>query len=243
MNIGKINEVLEALRSHSIPAERGFPGHWKPQVTVPAAAVSLQSLTQETLTLSVQIYCPPHMGGSMCEDTAADAAFALLPLEGQFKIGPCRYDRTAGLFCVDISLSWSLLPPEAPEEAPEDPPEDVPAVLDCSVSINGSPLPYLKGFSCKESADLQQIHAIGEGTVEARRENIHWILTVEELLPSDLPPVAPESFDFNLVLTRSGGRETYTFCNWESILRQETLQGIRQVRVARSWGERRLSDG
>ncbi len=226
----KIQAVLQALQDGGIPAQRSFPGRRQPQVDGPVAAVYLQAMDPDTVSLGVQVFCPPESGGSLCEDTAVQAMETLNTLGARCKLGACRYDRTAGLFSLEICAEWPLTAGES-------------GGSDCSVSINGSPLPYVTGFSCKESADLQQIQAIGEGTVEVRRENVHRILTVEELLPGDLAPAEPESFNFTLTVTRSGGTETYTLCYWESILRQETPQGIRQLRVARSWGERRFGNG
>ncbi len=231
MSVKKIQDVLDAFAAAGISACRCYPGQLQPEIDSPMAVVGVHKLTAKETVLSVQLFSSTEQGGGACEDAAVAAVQVLLELGAECTQEGCKYDRTADRFYVQLLALWKTVQPAGPE---------TPNAVGCRVSIDGVELPYLTGFSAEQTAKMQQVKALSVGTVELRCEDPYWTLTVEELLPLELAPQAPEPFHFSLTVSRSGYTESYTQCCWKTVLREDTPQGVRQVRIGCTWAERSL---
>ncbi len=243
MSLEKIGAALSALRGAGISAQRRFSGELQPEIREPLAAVGLHKQTAVETVLTVEVFGPLALGGAACEDTAMRAAQVLTDLGAECTQEGCRFERSAGLFAVQVLANWKKeeAVPELPEE-PEVTPEPEPEIeaLGCSITIDGVAQPYITGFAAVQNARMQPVKAIEAGIVELRREDVCWVLTLEELLPLEVMPEEPKTFDFILRVRRSSGTEVYRYCYWEKVSRKDTPQGLRQVRIARSYAERQV---
>ncbi len=224
----RIEQCISALAQAGIPTRRGYPGDPVPPVTEPTAAVCVQQQRRGSLTLALNLYCPPALGGSAWEAAAAQAAAALEALGAACTINGCGFHRESGLLSGLLLVSWG----EAAAET---------GTIDCQIFVDGTILPHLTAFSAKQAVDLQPVQAMGEGIVGYRQEQRVWTLTVEELLPGSSLPVENGIGGFTLAVQRSGGRETFPDCRWVSTQRQEVGGGVRQVRIAKTWAERSIT--
>ncbi len=222
-----IQSAMEALEAMGLPAVRGYPGTWQPELTAPAAAVCLHEQDAKHLTLEVTVFAPPDLGGGFCEDQAMAAVTALEELGAQCLQKQCRFEKSFGLLQVPILATW--------EETASVPRKQV------RVVVNGRILPYLTEVSSRYAANLASMQSVGEGTQGVRWEESAWEITVEQLIPASQVPEVLDYGVFTLILSRPGGTETYTQCRWVHVSRTDESQGIRQVRVARSMDERQVS--
>lgn len=223
-----IQKVVDTLTAGGIRARRGYPPDTFIRPEEPVAAVTLHAAAGGEITLAVELYA---QNATQCENKAWAAMELLVPLGAVCTAGRCRFQRTMGLFSLEVLVSWEEETVEMPEELPQ-----APAY---SVSLDESALPYLTGFTATYETELLPFE--GENGQEILCEDEVWILTVEELLPSAHPPVADSELPFSLVVTREGGTERFTGCRWESVKCTLTPQGIHQVRVAKTWEKRTLS--
>ncbi len=242
MGLTRITQAIEALEQAGLRAGRGFPGGGKPALTAPAVAVGIHRCEGESVTLAVMVFVTPEMGGSLCEDTALEAAAVLEGLGAACIQEACSYDRTTGLLSVRVLAAWG---PEAvageaggtegSDQAAESGTE---AALACMVTVGGTALSYLTAAKAEFTVKLYPVGAAGAGVGAVCRYTEYWDITVEELLPLSSVPAQLSTGTFTVQLTRSGGTECYVNCQWIRVLRQDTPQGIRQLRVARSYEER-----
>ncbi len=227
----RLEAVLQALNDVGLRAQRSYAPGIVPEVTAPLAVVALHSMEADALTLAVTLYCSPSLGGSLWEASALEALEALEALGASCRLEACGFDKELGLLSGRLLAAWS----EAPMvESPE--------AISTEVSVDGAALPCLTGFSAEQTLELAPVGQVGAGTVFRRVEEALWTLTVEELLPVEAVPVENGSGSFTLTVTRPGGVEVFADCRWISTTRRETPQGVKQVRMARSWAERSIQN-
>ncbi len=220
--MGCIESAVTALREAGIRVERGFLKGLQPTLTGPACVLRVHKCSREQTVLALDMYCPASMGAMACENAAAGAAEILRQQGGDCTLGECSYDSAVRLLTLRVLAAWNT-----------------PAGgITCRVSVDGTVLSGLTGFSARKTAQNVQISSIGARGITVRQESSCWDLTVEELLPAGQEDSALDQMGFVLRVIRDGCTEVYTHCWWQSIRRQETPQGVKQIRVARSWGER-----
>ncbi len=221
----RIQQVIDSLQAISIPAVRGFAASLQPELARPAAAVSVHRATETESVLAVTVYCPPQLGGSVCENTALSAAQALRTLGAQCTQEACGYDSSSGFFSIRLLASWEQ------------------TALPYQVSVGGSVLSHLTGLHTEKKATLHPVGEVGAGMIGMRWEEKCWDITVEELLPGAESIVDVGIETFQLEIIRAGGKEQFPTCRWVSVRREDTPQGIKQVRIARTWEDRRIVNG
>ncbi len=223
----KIDQVIEALQSVSIPAIRSFGPRLQPELQAPAAAVSLQRSTDSETEISVWVCCPASLGGIVCENAAITAAQALRQLGASCTQELCSFDRSTGLFSCRLLLSWVQTAQALPYQ----------------VQIGGTALNSLTGVSVQRKVAPNPIRELGEGITSMRWEDEHWDITIEELLPPGSAIEAVSYGTFQLDILREGSKESYPGCRWISLTRRDTARGIQQTRIARSWQARGIVNG
>ncbi len=223
MILGKISRAVEALQQAGIPAGRSYPPQIQPALTRPVATVGLHRATDTQTVLQITVFSSPEQGGQLCESAAVQASAALQALGAQCTVDACNYDRQQGLLSVQILAGWRQGPRREVKAA---------GVAICCVTE----------VTAAYEARLNPIEALEEGVVDMRWEVSAWDVTVEQLLPPETPPEEMGVGTFLLEISGPAGVERYPDCRWVKILRQDTPQGIRQVRVARSWAEREVGN-
>ncbi len=230
MGLTRITQAVQALNDAGLSAGRSFPAAGKAVLSAPAITVGIYRCAGESVTLAVSVFATPEMGGSLCEDRALEAVAVLEGLGASCTQEACSYDRTSGLLSVRILAAWE----------PEDVDQSEEEAIACTVTVSGVALPYLTGVKAQHTVELYPVNAVGEGAAVLRREVKYWDVTVEEFLPLSKAPASISTGVFALKIVRSTGTERYASCRWIHVLREDTPQGIRQVRVGRSYEEREI---
>ena len=228
MGLQRINEVIEALQSAGIRADRGYPNTGMPYPSAPVVAVNLHSQSAEEVALAVTVYCSVADSGILCEDKALEVAAVLEGIGAVCQVGSCSFSGKTGLFSATVLTKW-VEETEEEEEAPATQPAEVPP----TVLFNDEALPYATGFSAQRSAEVSSVGA-ADGV---------WTVTVEELIPLESVTFGAPTEKFSLAVQRDSMTETYSNCYLETLLRRETSQGLYQKRVAKTWSEPLVSFG
>lgn len=232
--VEKIEQVVDALCAGGIRAKRGYPEEKYFYPDSPVAAVYLEAVQGQSVTVTAQIFAAK---AADCED-CADAALKLLAaLAGVCTVESCKFDRQMGLFSLRILVRWNPETETESEVEPEPEPEVSPSF---TLQLDQSELPYVTAFSAVFTGELYQ-NTSEEGETSIAYNTKVWTLTVEELLPPETEPEEDNGEAFTLSVIRQGGTESYTQCRWDTIRRTETTDGVRQVRIAKTWEERTVS--
>lgn len=232
--VERIQQVVNALSAGGIRARRGYPEEKYFRPDSPVAAVYLEEARGESVTVAAQIF-----GGnaSDCED-CADLAWTLLTaLEGECTVESCCYERQMGLYSMRVLIRWDPGEDEQLEVETGTEPETE-AEPSYTVALNGVQMPYVTAFSALFIGELYQSTETADASILYNAKV--WALTVEELLPSEAALVADVEEPFTLSVARAGGTENYAQCRWDTIRRTETADGVRQVRVAKTWEDREV---
>ena len=222
MGSQRITEVIDALQSMGIRADRGFPGKGMPYPDAPVVAVNLQELRKDRVTLAIHVYCSVEFSGIVCEDLSMDIADLLEALGAECTVGNCGFDGKSGLFSIRILAAWDT---EAEPEIP------------FTVQVGANMLPFVTAFSAKRDRKFSMV--AGDLAIE----DDGWFITVTELLPLANMPEVDRNESFVLTLSRRGGTESYTDCRWSELYYEPTAEGMLRRRVARCWGERVIAVG
>ena len=232
--VEKVQQVVNALSAGGIRARRGYPEEKYFYPTAPVAAVYLESAQGETVTVAAQIYATR---ASDCED-CADEVFAILrPVADVCMAERCKFDQQMSLFSLRVLLRWE---PEELSDLSGDQPE-LGSSAPYTVYLNGTALPYVTSFSSSFSGELYQ-SVSGEGEAEILYTDRAWALSIVEMLPLEAVPEVNIEETFTLSVVRGGVQETYNQCRWDTIRRTETDQGVRQWRLAKTWGSRTVTE-
>lgn len=212
--------VMDVLNGHGVRARRGYPAEKYIRPESPVATVNIDSMENGNIVVAAEVFA---VKAEDCENTADRAVAGLKAAGFTCTVGSCRFHEKMGLFSIVIRVERITK-----------------ATLPCAVFINEKELAYVKGFSAGSEAEWYR-HTSEEGVTEILQETKVWILTLEELIPATAAPVLDSAESFTLEVRREGGVETYPSCRWESVRREETADGVRQVRTAKTWEDRRIS--
>lgn len=207
-----VSNVIDALQAVGIRSDEAYPGGRIPALTGAVAAVRLGKVDRSIRTTAVQVVVmsPAASGGSVCESTALRAVEALQDMGGTCVKDVCRFDEMADVFYIEIEAvffgtalenSWSAGP-------------------GYSVTIGAQAMNHVVSFATERKID-DEITAIADA---------RWQFTMEELLPPGTSEPADPTEPFVLTVTRSSGDEIFTGCTWISVKRENTLEGITQIR-------------
>ena len=213
-----IERVIGALRQAGIRAQRGYPAGKVPCLGAPAAAVCVERLKPEAAVLAVRFYAPASLGGTTCEDLAVTAAQTLRELGGVCRVERCEFDEKAGLFTLPLYVTFSRA---GMKES-------------WSVKVGGVVQPYATAFKAEYLSDVFRRFDTNTGVPVFTREDDGWRLTIEELLPEELPAENEDMEMFDVEYCSPGGVLWYEHCIWERILLQPMASGGRRLRIARA---------
>lgn len=210
-----VEEVVTLIQKAKFRCDRGYPGERMPKIVQPAVAVNLYREEADFITMAVYVLSPVSKGGGVCEDFAGSIAELLRANGGECVQEHCVHDGRADRFSVRILATWRVDPPEC----------------GFSVHMNGL-LAYATGFSARQTVETETVGAIGlDAPVGVLRRPQAWVFTLEELFPPDAEEPESPAEPFSILVRRSSVGEQYTGCYWQSILRKDTAEGLRQTRV------------
>lgn len=217
-----LQQVLAALKDGGFAAELAYPGRKMPQITEPVAAVHMARVDSAALTstVSVTILSPGELGGAACEAEAMEAMELLLDCGAVCVQEGCVYDRVSQLYAVEIRAAFtSLSQSEGTTGA------------GFSVSINGVSHGCAVAFQSEETREYTAEYVTTDPLPVANGTGmVQWSLRLEEQIPvGTAEPVEPGP-GFSLVVTTDAKTETYTGCQWTSISREFSSQGLRRLR-------------
>lgn len=221
MGLLTVNEAVKALCDAGLRAGRGYPGAVMPQIGALAVAVNVERAEEKEVTLAAMVCCPGAMGSVACEDGAEQVAAAWATAGGTCIRERCTYEGHSDLFSVRVLGTWVVEPEPKP-------------VMSAQVALDGRVLAYVTKVRTEVEARWVQSEpgSMGEDP-EASLQEQRWTVTVEELLPSRTELVEPAS-PFVLTVKEGGQLEQYSNCSWMSVLREDTTEGVRQVRVCQA---------
>lgn len=217
-----LQRVLTALKNGGFAAELAYPGRKMPQITGPVAAVHMARVDSAALTstVSVTILSPGELGGSACEAEAMEAMELLLGCGAVCVQEGCVYDRVSQLYAVEIRASFAGVSwPEGTTGA------------GFSVSINGVSHGCAVAFQSEETRDFTAEYVTTDPLPMANGTGmIQWSLRLEEQIPVGTAEPAEPGPGFSLVVSTDEKKEVYTGCQWISISREYSSQGLRRLR-------------
>lgn len=220
-----LQQVLTALKNGGFAAELAYPGRKMPQITGPVAAVHMARVDSAALTstVSVTILSPGELGGAACEAEALKALELLLGCGAVCVLEGCVYDRVSQLYAVEISATFTSLAQSEEEETPAGP--------GFSVSINGIRHGCAVAFQSEEARGYTTEYVTTEPLpVASGTGMVQWSLRLEEQIPVGTAEPAEPSPGFSLVVTTDEKKEVYTGCQWTSVSREYSSQGLRRLR-------------
>ena len=220
-----LQQVLTALKNGGFAAELAYPGRKMPQITGPVAAVHMAKVDSAALTstVSVTILSPGELGGSACEAEAMEAMELLLGCGAVCVQEGCVYDRVSQLYAVEIRTAFTSVSQSEEEETPAGP--------GFFVSINGVRHGCAVAFQSEETRDYTAEYVTTEPLPMANGTGmVQWSLRLEEQIPVGTAEPAEPSPGFSLVVTTGAKTETYTGCQWTSVSREYSSQGLRRLR-------------
>ncbi len=212
-----VSEVVSFLKNAGIRCQRGFPGYRMPDIQKPAVSVNIHSQDATSICMAVWVFSRADEGAMLCEDTALRVARLLRGVGAQCRQEAVTHDGRADRFAIRILVTWT--------DDPEPPP--------FSVSMEGMYLPCAVRFTAVRNTELRQMMTIGQSNpAELLPTQQNWICTLEELFPPEYREPIEQPEPVGLVVQRATLGEYYVNCFWKSIRREDTPQGLRQIRVA-----------
>ncbi len=217
-----LQQVLTALKDGGFAAELAYPGRKMPQITGPVAAVHMAKVDSAALTstVSVTILSPGKLGGAACEAEALEVMELLLGCGAVCVQEGCVYDRVSQLYAVEIRAAFtSVSQSEGTTGA------------GFSVAINGVSHGCAVAFQSEETRDYTVEYVTTDPMPMANGTGkVQWSLRLEEQIPLGTAEPAEPSPGFSLVVTTEEKTETYTGCQWTSVSREYSSQGLRRLR-------------
>lgn len=217
-----LQQVLTALKNGGFSVELAYPGRKMPQITGPVAAVHMARVDSAALTstVSVTILSPGELGGAACEAEAMEAMELLLGCGAVCVQEGCVYDRVSQLYAVEIRAAFAGISQT----------EGI-AGTGFSVSINGVSHDRAVAFQSEETRDYTVEYVTTEPLPMANGTGmVQWSLRLEEQIPVGTEEPAEPSPGFSLVVTTDEKTEIYTGCQWTSVSREYSSQGLRRLR-------------
>lgn len=219
--VKRLTMVMDVLNGGGVRSRRGYPGekYIRPESSV--TAVNVYSVENGDIVVAAEVFA---VRAEDCENTADQAVGVLEAAGFTCAVGSCQFHEKMGLFSMRILV-------RRVEQAQ----------LQCVVYLNKAQMPYVTAFLASSTAELSQ-HTSDEGVVEILRGTKVWSLTVEELIPADVAPELDTQDSFMLAVERDGGVEVYRECRWETVRREETTEGVRLTRTAKTWIDRTITE-
>lgn len=218
-----LQQVLTALKDGGFAAELAYPGRAMPRITGPVAAVHMEKVDSAALTstVAVSILSPGTLGGAACETEAMKALDLLCGCGAVCVQRGCVYDRVAQVYAVQISAAFTSLS-QSEETSTTGP--------GFSVSINGTRRGCVLSFLAEETRGYTAEYVtMMPAPVASGTGMVQWSLRLEEQIPGGTAEPAEPGPGFSLVVTREGKTETFTGCQWTSISREFSSQGLRRL--------------
>lgn len=216
-----VENIIDALRTNGIRADRACPGKRMPEIQSVVAAVQLAKLDrkEETATVLVSVLAPRMAGAAEAED-AAIRICRFLEYEG----GIPRLEKTEYLsgpecFCTEVYATFSGRETDSgwipifPEESE---PEEMPAF---SVAVNGVEHPYVVSFRGFRQVDENAMSI----------DDMPWRFRMEEVYPLDVLENPVPLSEFSLKATRAARTELFTGCVLTSHTRELRADGQHQI--------------
>ncbi len=217
--MGKLtaDEVVALLTEAGFRSARGYPGERMPMIQKPAVAVNPQKEDSACVTMAVHVLSPVASGAAVCEDYARRVAQLLRSKGADCTQESCTHDGRGDRFWVRILATWQQDTPACPY----------------GISLGGAAVPHAVKCSVRQEIVRQAVEEMGQATPAGYlSEPEVWRITLEEQIPPDEPEAADPAEPFELLIRRGSKGELYGQCRWESILREDTAEGLHQVRVA-----------
>ena len=215
--------VLMRLREESFAADIAYPGQKFPQITDTVAAVHIEKVDRANLTVTVEvsIICPASMGGTACEMEALRATEVLRWSGAVCVQNGCTYDGIAQVYVVNVLATYT----------------GVTETDDCTIwpgfycYINNKIQHFAVSFSMEDTCDLQTVYAYGEtepaGISLGKRA---LAIQLEELIPCGSAEAEEQEGEFVLRIVTEEKTEVYSGCQWSSVKRELSKQGLRRTR-------------
>lgn len=220
MGFAKLTAVVDKLNEKGLRAQRGYPAQRMPDPITTVAAVNVECITPEQTRVVVQIFSPTS--GPTCEAGAQIAMTALGELGAIYEVGGCGYDSKMGLYTCRVTGAWKTS-------------------SNCTVQVAGINQPYVVGVAVKRAVSRTRVADPETGQMVEECRDMGWNITIEEILPANALPEADVQEEFTLRVFRPTGHESYQKCRWAQISIQSVANGLRRLRIARTWEERTVT--
>jgi len=215
--------VLRRLREEGFTADIAYPGQKAPILSGPVAAVHIDQVDRANLTVTVRvsILCPAALGGTACEVEALRATEVLRWSGAVCVQNGCSYDGIAQVYVVDILASFT----------------GVTEAESCVIwpgfyaYVNERIQRFAVGFSEEEVTQAQAEYAMGVAAPAGISTGSHgWNVQLEELIPAGSAEAEAPVGAFRLKIVTDQKTVVYSGCQWTSVRREFTRQGLRRVR-------------
>lgn len=220
MGFSKLTAVVDKLNEKGLRAQRGYPAQKMPDLITTVAAVNLDAITPEQTRIAVRIFSPTS--GPTCEAGAQIAAEALSELGALYAVEGCSYDGKMGLFTCRVTGTWTTS-------------------SNCTVQVAGLNQPYVVAVSVKRAVARTRVADPETGEMVEECRDMGWNITIEEILPANSLPETDVQGEFLVRIFRPSGYESYQKCKWAQISIQSVANGLRRLRIARTWEERTVT--
>ena len=223
MAMSILDMVLSRLRRAGFKTGVAYPGQKYPPITEPMATVHIEKVDRNdlTVTVGVDILCPAAMGGTACELEALRATEVLRQSRAVCIQNGCTYDGVAQVYAVSILATYTGVT-EADHYT-------LWSGFWCTINI-AAQLHVIR-FRTEEETGYQAEYAAGEETPAGfSRGSRIWRIEMEEMIPTGYEEKESPDADFTLQVTTDTQRENYYHCQWTSITREYTRQGLHRVR-------------
>lgn len=222
MGISILERVLRRLRQEGFNATVAFPGQKFPRITEPVAAVHIEKVDRAglTVTLEVNIICPASFGGTSCELEALRVT-EVLQWDGAVCVqNGCTYDGAAQVYMVAILATYTCA-----TEA-----DSCTMGPGFAVYINDVYHRFVVSFTEEETRSHRAEFAMGETAPAGISLGSRvWEITMEEHILPGAPEYGEIKGPFELRVERDDAAETFYHCQWLSIRREMTKDGLRRV--------------
>lgn len=223
MGISILDLVVSSLREAKFTADVAYPGQKFPPLTGTVAAVHISRVDRAglTVTLEVNILCPAATGGAQCELEALRATEVLRWLGANCIQNGCKYDGVAQVYAVAVMATFTAV--TGAEEYQIGP--------GFYIYVDDRRQPFATGFSSEETLMAEIQYAMGEEKpVGIRRGKKGWTLELEEMIPTGSEEAPEPEPDFELKVITDVKTEIFSHCDWVSVSRKFTKEGLRRVR-------------
>lgn len=216
--------VLRQLRQANFVTNVAYPGQKFPQISGTVASVHIEKADRAnlTVTVGVNIISQASLGGTACEVEALRATEALRWSRAVCVQSGCRYDGIAQVYVVEILATYTGVTEED----------------NCKIwpgfyaTINDIIHPHAIAFTEEEVVDTQAEYVMGQDApVGISTGKKQWKIMLEELIPSGSPEQQETNGAFELLIETEDKTERYAGCQWTSIKREFTRQGLRLTRT------------